>query len=277
MTQYKSVAPNELNNAIITFELSFRTSSFLYKGITCEKELDDFYIIDPSVFIRESKTLLEHGNAYNLFINNLPSWDYYPKRRNAVITSSNLQTAKKFAIPIHSKNLNHGKTYYVLPEYGSVLAIASERDIWDSFRQGLSQIGLRGKDNTLIKFNFILNSIFKSVQINSGFDSNWGVFIFNLQKVADGEIQPKMRLTEEETRMLNYLKKNRKDIIGFFDRIFNPEINGIKNMKYDEYLDLNKYSNNEIWTEAKCLLFEEGSFSQIFNLRDSLKADQKNF
>lgn len=57
--------------------------------------------------------------------------------------------------------------------------------------------------------------------------------------------------------MLDYLKKYKKDIIGFFDEILHPSTNGIKVLCFDEDFKIGDYKNNEIWTESNCLFFKE--------------------
>jgi hypothetical protein len=245
------------------YSVFIENRSSFFKGVVSKTCLHNYYEVDPSLFVRESKTKIEHGNVYNLLLNNLPSWGNIPKRQHSVIMSSNYNTAKSFSIPITSKGFIHGKTYCVLPENESILAIASDGDIWNSFKNGLSKIGLRGKNGNLIKFNCILNELYKSTQNNTEFDKNWELLNENLIKLANGIIVPKISLSDEETRMLNYLKNNRNDLIGFFDEIFNPNLNGIMILQFNKDFEMKNYRNNEIWTASKCVFFADDSLEEV--------------
>lgn len=264
MGNYKHLEFHELINELrANYSVFIEKGSPFYKGVVSKTCLNKYYVVDPSLFLRESKTKIEHGNVYNLLLNNLPSWEKIPKRQYSVIMSSSQNTAKSFSIPITSKGYIYGKTYCVIPENESILAIASDRDIWNSFNNGLLKIGLRGKNGNLIKFNCILNELYKSTQNNDEFDKNWELLNENLIKLANGIIVPKISLSDEETRMLEYLKSNRNDLIGFFDEIFNPNLNGIMILQFNKEFKLENYRNNEIWTESKCVFFEDDSLNEV--------------
>jgi hypothetical protein len=258
MTNYQKLTIDEcIIQLIESYKQTTLVSLTLYKGINREG-LDDFCFLDPNIFIRHSKTLNVNGNAYNLLLNNLNSWKYFPIRENSIITSSNITTAQAFA-------QDKGKTYVVLPKYNIPIAIAPSSDIWFAFRLGLGQLSLRGNFD-LVSFNRFLNEIIKAAQIPQNYDSTWELFVFYLEKLANEEIKPLSRIEFEAQLLLDALIRNKSDIIEYIDKAFSPSFNNIWLKHYNSELMAKAYPNNEIWIQSPCLLIENKKYFEILPL-----------
>jgi hypothetical protein len=86
-------------------------------------------LVDPSASQRKSANT---ENYYTLLIDNLPSWQNYPKRSKSLICSTSRHVAELFS----QDNDKNGGVYIVLPFNGAKIGICPQRDIWLTNIQG---------------------------------------------------------------------------------------------------------------------------------------------
>lgn len=255
----KTLIQKELEN----YSNSINVPLKLFKGITYTEKLPDCYIVKPTESLRESKTKNEYGNAYNLLLNNLKSWDDFPKRQKSLIVTSSFQTAKSFSSISPISNSIDGKLYHVFPEYNSIIAVAPESDIWISFKNGMSELGLKGNIKNLKKFNSFLKEIFDLIDGYENFDQTWEVFIESITALSKKTIVPKTNTMSLEAEcILNSLIKNEATLITFLESVFDLSKNNFITEVFNDKLK-NKFYDNEIWTEGNCLLIEHEFFKTL--------------
>ena len=252
-----------LNEVCNNFEKTLDCDLKLYKGISSKEELFDYYYVDPAKTIRQSKTSKENGNFYNLLLNNLPKWNSICKRENSVICTTKLETAKIYGQASSGKGLIFGKTYVVLPKMGSLVAIAPTHDIWYSFQKALGGFGLRGSNNSLVKFNLCITEIFKSLKLSDWSNMNWNDFKTTIEKISRKELISSEKISIEAQVFLSTIIAKQEDVLGFMDSSFEPAQNGIVVKDYNEFLKYSDYLNNEIWTESPCLLIEINKYKLL--------------
>lgn len=232
----------------------------LYKGISSGNVIGDILLTDPKTNLRPSKTAKEHGNIYNLILNNQEKWKDLPLRQHSVIMTGKREIASSFAF---NGGNSHGKIFLVFPDYDSRLVVCPENDIWYSFTKGLSLIGLRGKNNDLTYFNRFLSEIFTAFEIVNP-DLSYKNFIENIDNIRENELKLKKRLSSEAEIILNKIMKSAIDAENLIEQVFDPEINDFAILNYNTELSLDK-DKSEIWTDANCILVEEKIFTEFFS------------
>ncbi len=255
----ESIIRQEIEN----FSISMKVPLKLFKGITYSEKLPNCYLVKPLESVRESKTKKEYGNSYNLILNNLKNWSDFPKREKSLIVTSSFQTAKEFSVIYPNSNSIEGKIYHVFPEYNSIIAVAPERDIWISFKNGMTQLGLKGYAKNLKKFNVLLKEIFESIEGYGDFDDNWDFFIQSIIELSKKTIKPKTSfLSLEAENLLSSFISNESSIINFIEDVFDFNKNDFSLKVFNEGLG-NIFYDNEIWTEGNCLLIEHEFFKTL--------------
>ena len=230
------------------FNFDFTDFGF-YKGITSESNISDFLLFEPENEIRGSKTVHEHGNLYNLLLNELDCWSTIPLRKNSIIFSNNYKTAESFS----NQNGKNGKLFKVFFKTESPLVISPKSDIWYSFQKGLSILGLRGKNSNLTFFNTVFKEIFESCNIEN-YDTDFDYFVSNLKKISTEKIIPAKNLDFEATIVYKWVLSQNKSVLDSLEEVFNPYTNKFQIVGYNQSLNFNKNCNNEIWSDSKALL-----------------------
>lgn len=201
----------------------------IYKGIqkSFNSKNSNFYLTDPSKKIRKSRNT---QNYYTLLLDNLPSWEGYPKRSQSLICTSS-----------YSKATRYGEVYIVLPFNNSQIAICPYNDIWNSFPLLISSLGY-------------FNAMFNNHVIP---DKNYIDFIglcFTMKNylIRDFKDQAKHELMSQ---LISLFKKanSPKDIENAFNKIFDPIKNGFTKGKIG---NIEIPLNREIWTDGKAYLIK---------------------
>jgi hypothetical protein len=172
-------------------------------------------------------------NYSTLLMDNLPSWNGWPKRSRSIICSTNYDDSDSY-----------GKVYYNIPYDNAKIGICSDHDVWRSFsyiRNGINS------------FNNLLENLMKIYDIKRS-EKDWNIFVKALQ-----ELQNKFdynTLPDDEKYYIEKHKSvldmlfNGKNIIKNLDHIFDPDTNkfkmGINNLQPDR----------EIFIQGECILID---------------------
>ena len=224
----------------------------------------DYSYINPKLSHR-SPLMKEEGSGgvfsshHTLLMDNLPSWDGFPKRTKSLIGLTNFGFEPSF-----------GDNYYcIIPYDGATFAVAPECDLWNSY------CSIAGSD---YKFDDIFTENFLQAGIS---DKSYDEMMNDIQKIYDdysnleiSDFTDKYQISNYITRILRQMKQdNVKDIKIAFNDYFAPnkfkglgtsplKKNGFVTMNYSEIsniqekdynFNLIKYGN-EFWTESECLL-----------------------
>ena len=247
-----------------TFANSMSIGLKLYKGITYSNELSDFYLFNSGETVRPSKTVREHGNYYNLLLNNLPKWEPFQKREKSIILTSCQETAKSFSSASCSDpSKKFGKTFRVLLPLGTHITIAPCPDIWNSFSKVLNAFSIGGYNKSLIDFNKYLNEIALACNIDPKLLGEWHGFSEFVSNFIENKYEIKRPLSNGAERMIEALLKSGPLCFDFLNELFDPESNGFRISIYDEKLRKFEYPNNEIWTKANALLIAESEIKKL--------------
>lgn len=253
---YKDIKISDVKDFILR-QFGENPNICFYKGISSNSGISDFLLTDYSK-IRKSKTSKIHGNYYNTFLNNLDSWQTFPKRENSIIFTNEEETAQAFA---SDKNYKFGKTFVVIPSNKSRIVISPAKDIWESFSQGLGKLSLRGKNNDLTIFNNCLHNIFEAYEVD-GSRFNLTEIQTNLKIILN--IGTKKELDFATTLLYNSLLKQRDNLPSYFDECFSPEQNGFEIVNYDLKWKLES-RNKEIWTDSLAILINIDLLDEVLS------------
>jgi hypothetical protein len=226
------------------------TTNCLYKGINYLENPQGFYLVNPSFAIRKSRTLKETGNIHNLIIDNLPSWENYPKREKSIIFSTLYRTAKIYGI-----------CYHVFPKIGSQVAICPNDDFWNSFRPALIRMGLVGNRSNLITLNNALYEIGLTFGLKKVDFIDWTIFS-KFAEDFDSIVPNSLKISDFSNNLIRKVYEHNHGLISFLNHVLSPSINGftidIFNHRFKHI------HNSEMWTEGQCLLVKEDQMVSFY-------------
>lgn len=122
------------------------SSPMFFKGIKDKHFKDDYGIFDSNEFIRPSKEWRENYHFYDEFLNNLSSWESWPKRNKSIIGTTSLEVAQLYAL-LGGKG---SKVYIVIPLKSRTILCPTD-DILTSFNRGPGMTLLREDSHSLLK------------------------------------------------------------------------------------------------------------------------------
>lgn len=231
---------------------------FLLKN--CEKSLkstpiwrgrkgnENFCFVDPREGeLRKSANTL---NYITLIMDNLPSWNEYPKRSHSLICATDTDSAKNF-----------GRLYRVIPYNSAMIGICRRFDLWWSFKTI--------KDVML--FNRAIDQFSKKYNIPID-ENNWKIFLKDMKKV-EIEIRKDKNAYLDNSRLVgNALNiwfksvKRRKEKKGnpeFFDIMneqLDPKKNGFTLKKAGSHLP----DKREVWVgNAPCIYVKKDVMDEL--------------
>jgi hypothetical protein len=214
---------------------------------------DKYYLIDPTKHDRKSSFGL---NYYNIIVDNLPSWEEWPKRSKSLIGL-----------------LNSFETFYGVEKYrlipfdGAIIAKTNIRDFIGGFKK-LQKFNIYLLDN----INYFIKKLYQYFSlvykdITKPIDTNINNFIYDMSIIEDKlknmsrkQIE-KLNFDEHEKILLSfydYLVLDGKNFMDFMIYYLNPIENDFELLSYNQLKTSNIHKHgNEIWTESKCLLINE--------------------
>jgi hypothetical protein len=234
---------NEELRSFLTSKSNFvkywrRGGKVIYRG---NPKLDSnlSYKAFPSQYTRKSKNT---KNYYTLIIDNLPSWNQYPKRSKSLVCSLSKHYAASYAF---------GNPHILIPIKNAKVGICSKADIWYSFSE-FSPDNLNEDIDRLVK---ILYKISNEDDKFATTPTSWEELL-NIFSYTDTVKDSLQNYKHELGRYFSiYLDKN-ETLYNFIEKLFDPASNDfdlISNYN-KEHSKLDSYDDNEVWTDADCYL-----------------------
>lgn len=200
------------------------------------------------------------SSHHTLLMDNLPSWNGFPKRTQSIIGSTNFGFDPSF-----------GDHYYcIIPYDNAKFAVAPDCDLWNSSCEIL---------NNEYKFDDYFSESFLQAGIS---DNSYQEMMEDIQKLYNDYINDKhLQVSGYITRIFKAMKEdNVKDVTLAFDEYFAPEkfrglgtkhvgSNGFTVMNYSEISNIQEKDSlgnlikygNEFWTDSECLIVYLGDTS----------------
>ena len=190
------------------------------------------YKIDPSLKQRVS---VNTHNYYTVLMDNLPSWQEYPKRSRSLICSTSLYTARGFAT---------GEPYNIFPIDGAKIAVCPRLDIWHvKLTDNLTFVGLNG--------------IFRECKVSWYSYRNILDDIFQNRKKIATYLQD-AATTTSYNKIIDDIRSSdsQEQLITALDNLYNPDRLGFKLFSIEQ---LPAYKNREVWIGSPCYAVKHGS------------------
>jgi len=190
------------------------------------------------------------NNIYNLLLSNLPSWKKYPIRNKSLVCTTNKMKAAG----------GYGGDYYftVYPYDGTLIGIAPEYDIWESFRKVIQPLD---------SLNYYLNDLIYNAT-GKGYDEGeprtYRELLDTLSKVDEYKEMVDdfwehfhNKLVKFFTEKIPYSNTKNKKLIDLLNKALSPEYNNFELRKVGEG-SLN--SDHELWFEGQAILLPSGRY-----------------
>ena len=261
---YKVISLDDFKNN--NLKVDFFYNRIFFKGMISSEPIADFLYFNNTNYQRESKTLEEHGNLYNMLLNELPSWQKLPLRKNSIIFTNNFDTAKAFSIPRPFQDKHYSKLFYVIPTIDSELVISPASDLWYSFTDFFQLVGIRKQYYTLTDLNDsfkILANKFGSMNHDKSL-ANFEKFISKILKQDAQEID----LGIDINIIYKHIIKSSNKYLEILDENFSPSANNFSTIIIND--SVNIPNNREIWTNRDCILVEINEYDKIVDIHKPL-------
>jgi hypothetical protein len=238
----KSLTEEEFNQILKTSCKNWTKSKTpLYRG---QIDMGPYVYFDPKGTYRQS---IEDINIHIDLIDNLPSWNEYPKYSSSVIGSTSNNVS------------NYGKVYEIIPFDNINIGVCPKTNIWDSF--GYTKFGEWGED--IYKVYHFLTTV--GIDANMIYINDSNNLEKNLQSINKIDISKcDYSIKEYANQFLieasEFFGKKIKDLNGsdcykfINDKFFNPKERGFINIRYD--IGFNLPINRQIWTNGPVLLID---------------------
>jgi len=225
----------------------------------------DYSYINPKLSHR-NPLMKDEGSGgvfsshHTLLMDNLPSWNGFPKRTQSIIGSTNFGFDPSF-----------GDYYYcIIPYDGANFAVAPDGDLWNS------SCKISGEE---YKFDDYFSESFSQASIS---DYSYDEMIEDIQKLYDDYLSGKeLEISHYIIRILKQMKEdNVKDVKIALNNYFAPNkfrglgtkhvgSNGFTLMNYSEISNIQEKDSqgnlikygNEFWTDSECLIVYLGDSS----------------
>lgn len=181
-------------------------------------------IIDPTILNRNSANTY---NTYNIWIDNYPLWRGFPKRRQALICSTNDVTAELF-----------GDVFLMIPKDTCLIGICPEMDIWGSFGEIEDILG--GNNDA---------SDFLRILMRAGVNStDWASLKKSSLSITPDIIKQKAEDGDDKfimNELAQWMEENEYETVySALEDIFDPEINDFKVQRAGEF---SARGDKELW------------------------------
>lgn len=251
----------------------------IYRGF--KHSSSPWFISQPSKYERKSK-LGASGNVYTVLMDNLNSWQKFPKRSRSLICSTSGSTAK-----------NYGQVYLVIPFDGAKWGVCPDEDIWNSFDNTLEDVfDTRSLQDFNPKFSDLFDSLDKLFpeklnKYDGVIDTSDFKFLLSALKAMDScleELQQKPQEYEKNnpdiirkygpikhwdeytlSNVYHFIQLRKK--YGNLGNILAYALNPDKNrFKIATNKDVSKIagSDREVWTSSDCVIINPDKFTDVY-------------
>jgi len=206
----------------------------LYRGL--EGYLDYGYVNTNKGDLRTSANT---QNYMTLLMDNLPSWKKFPKRSRGMICSTDSQYAD-----------DYGHINQVIPYDNAKIAVASDDDIWNSFRNFIVDQGDVNDFNQYLAIAFKRNGMPNPVTWSDLKSS-----LIDLNSIYDFKSDSQGGDAKELFK--KGLFDPEKNIMKFLDKELSPSKNNTK-------LGINNLNpNREVWIQGESIIVNENKMDDI--------------
>lgn len=215
-----------------------RSKTPLYRG---QINLGAYLYTDPRGTYRKS---IDDVNTHIEMMDNLPSWEGYPKYSQSVIgVSSNKSMAEDYIS-------DNGVVYEIIPFDNIEIAVCPSMTIWDSFG------GFGDEDAIYLTGNFFEeNGINRDIWVQPEGDSIEDR-LKSLDKISNGKYSKEFLYQASDFLKKKPSKINGVDCYNFInDYLFNPDVCGFNKVRYVSGFEIEK--NKQIWTNGPVLLIHQ--------------------
>uniref|UniRef100_A0A6M3IS36 Uncharacterized protein n=3 Tax=viral metagenome TaxID=1070528 RepID=A0A6M3IS36_9ZZZZ len=199
--------------------------------------ITDYYLVDPKK-VKEPRKSRYTENYYTLIMDNSKKWSKYPKRSLSLTCS------------MEKGELS--RDYYVFPKNDANIGVCSNKDLWWSFKKGLSPL------NDLTMLTYTIKDLLDETYFNSQ-DDDYNIFKQQC-KFFDNYIKEKDKSINNilsnpgsfnYSRIVSFFDNNYKgDLYQMIEDVLDPIKNGFNrttpNGKW--------YNEREVWTDSESLM-----------------------
>lgn len=221
-----SLTEEEFNQVLKSFCRNWtKAKTSLYRG---KKDTGPYLYFDPTGTYRKS---IDEENTHVEMMDNLPSWQNYPKYSQSIIGISSYQMSEDYS----------EKSYEIIPFDNIDIAICPKSTIWDSFG------GFGNDDAIIMTHRFLENN-----NINGDIWESDG-------KTIEDHLKGLININQDQEfikQASEYFKKNNitgEDCYKFLnDYLFNPKVRNFELVKYVPGFEVEP--RRQIWTNGPVLL-----------------------
>lgn len=221
----------------------------------------NYSYINPKNFDREPLMYNYAGVSskhHTLLMDNLSSWNKFPKRSKSIIGS----------VGINENTCFGDHTYIVIPFDNAQFALTPGSDLWDCHADLHNNYSEYNEEYT---FDNVFSEAFKGAKIS---DNSYSEMIKDLQNLYSKWLEDKDYYINGERRIplkIRIIFSNMKDDnINDVEMALNKYLDyknftNRKNNKFEivNYNQLSSSENREFWTESECLLFYIGNTEDL--------------
>ena len=209
----------------------------------------DFMYVQPSRYNRKPNNA--GTNLYFLIMDNHSSWRAYPNRSQSLIGSAAGGKASGY---------DSAGLFYLVPSNGAAVALASDRDIWNSFGDighslGWQMEALSDWMDEMLQRHMNINPVMYGVS------TTWSDFINAADDIDNYMFQDLDhwgRRDAIEGHKLQWFYneyKHTEDLVEALAKLMNPKKNKIKLIHDPKQLSV--HDQMEIWTDSDCLMINQ--------------------
>lgn len=196
------------------------------------------------------KAAYANNNFYNLWLSNSREWSEYPKRSKSFICTTD-----------EGKASEYGDVLYVIPQDSSDIGICPRADIWDSFKDVPTALGISSREGHASTFSDCVDDIFKNVLGHNVPDDDWEVFYKFAESISVHDINAHCKNEWFSKSLIQYMRdKHLYDVTELMYHILHPDRNGFKLEKASNFV---AHENKEVWMSGSVLMVTEDTYNQI--------------
>jgi hypothetical protein len=226
----------------------------------------NYSYINPKRGVRTSR---DSNNFYTILLDNLPSWQGYPKRSYSVIGL----LSRNFKSSIYNDLSQYGDNFYeVKPQNGAKFVVSSTHDalyafafVEQKFKYGIDWF----TRNFVRTVNYYLMGTINSNSLSGiQFSSSNYDKIFNTLNQIDKEefydfLSKKTNSPGEKGFINPFYEDLKQNFSGdwekYFDELLNPTLNKFYLMDSIDKLYSSAFNHVEVWTDSPCLLIRNNA------------------
>jgi hypothetical protein len=225
----------------------------IYRGLPYEPNVHT--IVKPNEYNRISSNT---SNFYTKLIDNLPSWQKYPKRSKSIIGTNALDGALNYT-------KNDDDVVIVIPSNKSKIGVASYYDFWFSFNKaGIKNMKMFNAAMDYLFNRLNINNVTNDIEYNDLSEQKFkqtinviGERMKDEKYISDNNISTSF--FSNRTYLYGFINSDRQ-LFDYFNDILCPDNNDFNLINTTQQNLLKEYRGREIWTDGDCLLIKYSEY-----------------